>query len=458
MKAMETAKMKIVIAVFILVYSGLSFVTVEYLQQSYHRDKDAAEYQDLSQRLSLIRANIEANVNAEIFLIDSLATLITFAPNTTFPQWEEVAKQLVKKTKHIKNLGVSPNDVISFIYPLKGNERAMGLDFREHAEQWQEIERARQSQSVTISGPLILEQGGQAIIGRMPLFFDPPENTDYWGHCSVVIDIVALFADSGVNDIPNNVQLAIRGLNASGPNGAVFLGDASVFDNPLVSETINLVNGSWFMAMKLTENRQPRSLKSFLSDNIVRITGYGIALLFMLSFMFIFKAYRIAHRVSLLDVLTKLPNRRYAMLVLEQLSQARSNGGNFTVINIDLNRFKQINDTYGHSVGDAFLIEVALRLKQTLRASDTVARLGGDEFLLILPRLSSEMEINHIREKLESQVCREPFHYNEVQLEISLSLGVATYPNDASTISELLHRADQAMYLDKQARTAKARH
>lgn len=456
MQAMETAKIKLGSVVFILVYLGLSFVTVEYLQQSYTRDHEADEYQRLSERVSLIRANIEAEVNAEIFLADSLSTLITFAPNTTFPQWELVAKQLVSKAEHIRNITVAPNDVISFVYPLKGNERAMGLDFRDNPEQMVSIERARKSQRVTISGPMTLVQGGLAIIGRVPVYFNPPQNTEYWGHCSVVIDIAALFEDAGVNNLPANTEIALRGVDGTGASGAVFWGDAKVFDDPFVTETVSIVNGSWFIGLRRNASTEPASLGAWLKNNVARVAGYAIALSFLLSFVLIFKAYRLAHQVSLQDVLTKLPNRRYAMSVLEQLSQSRTGSSAFTVFNIDLNRFKQVNDTYGHNVGDAFLIEVAKRLKQTLRGSDTVARLGGDEFLLILPRVSSEVEISRVREKLELHVCNAPFEYQTVQFEISLSIGVATYPFDADSISELLHSADQAMYQDKLRRKAQA--
>ncbi|MCH1930845.1 sensor domain-containing diguanylate cyclase [Shewanella sp. A25] len=446
MPFITTTKTNVGLLLFVLLYLLLSFSTVEYLQSSYSRNHEAEELEKLAQRLSLIRANIEAEVNAELFLADSMATLITFAPNAGPTQWEQVAKLLVRKGEHIRNISVAPNDVIAFVYPLAGNERVIGLDFHDNPMQWASIVQARQSQRLSISGPLLLVQGGEAVIGRMPLYFDPPFNTQYWGHCSVVIDINGLFKDAGVFELPDNIQIAIRGLNATGASGPVFLGDARVFDDPLVTESVNLVSGSWLLGLNHLDKHQTRPLSKWVKDNIARVAGYCIAISFLISFIFIYQAYRLANQIALQDVLTKLPNRRYAMMVLEQLTDA---GGRFTIINIDLNRFKLVNDTLGHNAGDALLIEVAQRLKQSLRGSDTVARLGGDEFLIILPRVYSMTEIELVRQKLE-QACLTPFTYETTPIEVSLSFGVACYPQDARDISELLHAADQAMYSEKQ--------
>ncbi|MGP1722680.1 GGDEF domain-containing protein [Shewanella frigidimarina] len=93
---------------------------------------------------------------------------------------------------------------------------------------------------------------------------------------------------------------------------------------------------------------------------------------------------------------------------------------------------------------------MAKRILSTLRSSDTIARLGGDEFLIILPRVTERDSINKVINKLEKHVCELPFRYQDTTLDVCMSMGVARYPQDASTLSDLLHFADEAMYLNKQ--------
>ena len=426
-------------------YLLFSFVIIEYLHSNYLRNAEADNYQRLSGRLSLLRAKIEALVNSEVFLSDSLSTLITFAPESTLAQWEQVAMQLKNKGPHILNIGVAPNDVLSFIYPLEGNERAMGLDFRDNPAQWDSVQQARVMQKIFIQGPFKLIQGNKAIIGRMPIFSDPPFNHQYWGHCSVVINIESLLLDAGIKDIDSNLELAIRGVDGKGSHGNIFYGKDIVFDKPLMTEEVHILNGSWIIGLKQAKQNSTGEITSWAKHNMIRLIGFAVAISFLLSFIAILQAYRLANRASLHDALTHLPNRRFAMSILEQLQQ-----GSFSIISIDLNRFKIINDTYGHAVGDAFLIEVAKRILSTLRSSDTIARLGGDEFLIILPRVTERDSINKVINKLEKHVCELPFRYQDTTLDVCMSMGVARYPQDASTLSDLLHFADEAMYLNKQ--------
>ncbi|KVX02171.1 GGDEF domain-containing protein [Shewanella frigidimarina] len=261
----------------------------------------------------------------------------------------------------------------------------------------------------------------------------------------MVINIESLLLDAGIKDIDSNLELAIRGVDGKGTHGDIFYGKKIVFDKPLMTEEVHILNGSWIIGLKQAKQNSTGEITSWATHNMIRLIGFGVAISFLLSFVAILQAYRLANRASLHDVLTHLPNRRFAMSILEQLQQ-----GSFSIISIDLNRFKIINDTYGHAVGDAFLIEVAERVLGTLRSSDTIARLGGDEFLIILPRVIERDSINKVIHKLEKHVCELPFKYNDITLDVCMSMGVARYPQDASTLSELLHFADKAMYLNKQ--------
>ena len=149
------------------------------------------------------------------------------------------------------------------------------------------------------------------------------------------------------------------------------------------------------------------------------------------------------------DALTSLPNRillqdhfKYA------LSLIKRNNGKLAVIFLDLDHFKDINDTLGHSIGDLLLIEVANRLQSTLREEDTLSRLGGDEFILILPGTDSRGAAN-VSQKLLS-IMAQPYHIDSFELTVTGSVGVALYPNDGTDFEVLSQKADTAMYRAKQ--------
>ena len=151
------------------------------------------------------------------------------------------------------------------------------------------------------------------------------------------------------------------------------------------------------------------------------------------------------------DVLTGLPNRYLLSDRLEQaLSSAQRNQARIAVMFIDLDHFKNINDSLGHDIGDALLKQVAERFKVCLRRSDTIARQGGDEFVAVLTEFNSADEVIFVAEKMIASL-QEKFTLGEYQLSITPSIGVGIYPEDGTTTVELLRNADLAMYRAKES-------
>ncbi len=150
-------------------------------------------------------------------------------------------------------------------------------------------------------------------------------------------------------------------------------------------------------------------------------------------------------QLALYDSLTGLPNRTlFNDRIEQQIQYAKREKRHFGLLLIDLDRFKEVNDTLGHSAGDRLLAEVATRFSKYLRSSDTLARLGGDEFALLLPDLD-ERESQFVASKLISAQI-EPYQINSQQMDIGASIGVVTYPQNGESKEVLLSRADMAMY------------
>lgn len=152
------------------------------------------------------------------------------------------------------------------------------------------------------------------------------------------------------------------------------------------------------------------------------------------------------------DSLTGIPNRALLMDRLNQailLSRRNDEGGHFMFMLMDLNRFKQVNDTYGHNVGDQLLQLVAGRLKSTIRESDTIARLGGDEFAILMNDVSDERVAEALAKKI-TQVMSKPISIADHHLDVGISIGVSRYPENGVSSKLIIHCADVAMYHAKQ--------
>ena len=150
--------------------------------------------------------------------------------------------------------------------------------------------------------------------------------------------------------------------------------------------------------------------------------------------------------------LTSLPNRRLLMSRIEAaIATTEANGGRIAVMMLDLDNFKQLNDTLGHGAGDALLRQIGPRLRLALRDSDTVARLGGDEFAVLLTPAPPEDGIVRVAEKIRHALS-EPFEVQGLALRLTGSVGIAAYPDHAVDVDDLLRRADIAMYQAKASR------
>lgn len=149
------------------------------------------------------------------------------------------------------------------------------------------------------------------------------------------------------------------------------------------------------------------------------------------------------------DALTDLPNRNLFLDRLQQsLNRARWHDRLVAVMFMDLDRFKIINDTLGHNVGDQLLLQLSQRLAKTVRDGDTIARFGGDEFAILLDDINSDSHISSLAQKLLDTLAT-PFKFNKQELFVTASIGVSIFPNDGEDSDTLLRNADVAMYRAK---------
>ena len=193
--------------------------------------------------------------------------------------------------------------------------------------------------------------------------------------------------------------------------------------------------------------------------NVAVIVGLGLLVLWLLLFRTVRNAsHRLRAsaaenaRLALLDPLTGLPNRRLLAERLERaVTEAKAQGHHVGLLLLDIDRFKEINDSLGHDRGDTLLIEVADRLREIVRETDTVARLGGDEFAVLLTTVRSIEDGSMFAERVLGAFA-EPYVIDGLMLHVETSIGLALLPDHADDVQSLLKRADVAMYVAKASR------
>jgi len=154
-------------------------------------------------------------------------------------------------------------------------------------------------------------------------------------------------------------------------------------------------------------------------------------------------------RLAYTDAVTQLPNRhRFDQALEEQIQHCRRHDEGFSLLYLDLDGFKGINDDHGHGAGDAILAEVGQRLKKAVRETDMVYRVGGDEFALLMSGANTQESVTQVAENLLDKVSQ-PIEFGERSHSVSTSIGIACYPRVASNARTLIELADAAMYRAK---------
>ena len=214
-----------------------------YLNRSLHAQSTRAQVQT---KLNLIRAKLEGNVNSNIQLVRGLVATIETEPELDQERFVALASNLFREDTQLRNIAAAPDLVVALMYPLGGNERAIGLDYRDRPDQRESALRARDTRRMVLAGPVQLRQGGTGIIGRFPIFIQHGnEPSRFWGIISAVIDVERLYRDSGLYDPELGLEITLEGHDAKGIAGGRFFGERDLAGELPVTADVMLPSGSW---------------------------------------------------------------------------------------------------------------------------------------------------------------------------------------------------------------------
>lgn len=364
------------------------------------------------------------------------------------PRFDSVAAELLPFYPGATMLMTAPGGVVRQVYPLRGNEKALGHDlFRDPARR-EEAQLAKRTEQLVLAGPFKLVQGGMGMVGRLPVFLNRAWGDPlFWGFTGVLLRFPEVLE-------PANLYR----LKAQGYDYALWRIHPDTKQRQVLAEEGRLLldrKGPVHRSLKIAQSEWVLSLEPRLGwGNPWRVFLRGIAgLVFSLlvgTLVLLLQQSRASaralERMAHFDILTGLPNRALLQDRMERaLDSARRKGARVGVCFLDLDGFKGVNDTLGHEAGDDLLREIARRFLGCLREEDTVARMGGDEFVLLLEDLESREECEGVLARVLG-VAKTPFLLCGREGRVSASIGVTLFPRDAQDPDTLLRRADRSMY------------
>ncbi|MDV6315998.1 putative bifunctional diguanylate cyclase/phosphodiesterase [Idiomarina sp. HP20-50] len=433
---------------FVIFVSFCILVTgVIWFAENQHSQVVESRKRVATERLGKLRAALEGQINSSLATARALQAEIKLSPDISAERYRLLMQELIAGDLPVRHVALAPDLVIEFVYPLAPNQRALGFDYRTSPVQFKSVQEAIKRKSIVIDGPVELIQGGWALIARAPVFIE----NKLWGVIAVVIDINDLLVSSGLDEV-DDYLFALKKKDGNGSNLFDF-GDPSLWDKDYVAIEIDVSTGQWVLALAPINNGWAERGTTYW---IIVIAGLLLSFL-MTAFMYNLVLTQIRLRAALttidhqahFDSTTDLPNRHAFIDYLSQLTQ-KGREQHFAILFIDLDHFKEVNDSLGHDAGDELLVSVAERLRSQLRGTDFIARIGGDEFVVVINRFTSHQVINDIATQINRQLS-EPFSLRQNQIQTTCSIGIALYPDDGLQGAELLKNADLAMYAAKTA-------
>lgn len=444
----------------------LALVVFQSLVLLQAREKQHAERQRVLEKVTTLRSRLDTELSATLYLANGLVAFIQSVDNPTPDQYRRALKALFDADSRVRNIGLAPDNRLAYVYPLEGNEKAIGLRFRDIPEQWPSVQRAMQSRNSVVVGPVDLVQGGRGIINRTPVFLS---NGDYWGLISIVVDIDRLFDYVGISARIEGTRYWLLGDAGDDGAPARMLGQGEIPPDA-ITMSINLPGATWELLAAPQQGWYPRpgdvwpwqaagAVLALLIASVVwlliRASQRNIRMaagMRRLNDELVMKNAELT-QLSRHDGLTGLANRRhFDDAYAAAWARARRQGHAIFVLIIDFDHFKSINDRYGHVAGDSCLIAGAAAIRRAVgRMEDLVARSGGEEFAVVLENLDASavsVVAERIRAGIEATEI-EAFGTDE-PVALTASIGVAgTVPDESISATDLYREADAALYRAK---------
>lgn len=431
---------------FMLVFF-VAWVVCNTITIAYVYNKGQMEYAKMEQQV-LTRANKVGSVITKLLYKTQTLSALVIQNNGEVRDFERVAATILDDPA-IRNVILAPDGVVSHVYPLAGNEAVLGFDYFSPSDGNQEAIIARESGQLALGGPFNLVQGGQALVGRLPVYVLDETGADaFWGLASVTLNYPQALDGAELAQLQQQgFAYEIWRISPDTNERQIIASSAYVYDNTAryVEKPMTILNAEWYFRLSPI-----RRWYTYPETWIFTIAGLLISWLI---------ASLVQHNADLQhmhkelealtysDALTGILNRRGIFRALELLMA--QHGSQFVLCYLDLNKFKHVNDTYGHAFGDYMLRQFAQVIDSRLPQKHLCARIGGDEFIVILPGAADSEAVKAELEQIRQNINISMPGDRDSNVQVGFSLGCAVYPRDGCSVDELIACADEAMYREK---------
>lgn len=429
---------------FLTIFS-FSLLLCLLITTAYVHNKTKMELAQMEQ-LVIINANKVNSVITKLLYKTQVLSALVIQNNGEVRDFEQVAATIIDDPS-IKNVLLAPNGKVSDVYPLEGNEAVLGFDYFSDSAGNHEAISAKETGQLVLGGPFNLVQGGQALVGRLPVFLKDNSGKDYfWGLVSVTLNYPEALNGAELNRLENQGYAYELWRISPDTNERQMISNSSYTYNKnarFIEHTITIQNATWYFRLSPI-----RSWYQHPETWIFSLSGLVISLLIASLVLHNQDLKQVKSELESLthtDSLTGLINRRGLFHELNNLIQSTNHP--FIMCYLDINNFKTVNDTLGHLAGDHLLLQFAEVFQKCLDKNCLFSRIGGDEFVLIIKNTGNLSEALNLLEAIQQEIDRTIILSNEQR--ISFCAGIAAFPQDADNVDELISTADKAMYEKK---------
>jgi len=409
----------------------------------------------IKSRLNVEKLNVNQLMIEKSFRINLIITRLLYKTNVLASVVMEkngstddfdLIAPVIADNPAILNVLIAPDGVVSNVYPLEGNENLIGFDFFSEGAGNNEAAAARVSGQMVLGGPFKSVQGSEILTGRLPVFIDTPnEKNKFWGLVSVTLKFPQVLQDAELDILKNSgFSYELWRINPDTNKRQVILSDYRHETNTRFAEKhISIYNADWYLKVWPIH-----SWYSNPQNIMLLIAGLFVSYLVLFVMQNNYELRQIKSAMEDLarsDPLTGIFNRRHFMDISQMnIEKARRlNKDDNYIVFFDLDKFKSINDKYGHIAGDKILVEITLRITANIRPYDLFARFGGEEFVIYMSEINKD-SVFELVERLRLCICGKAFEYEDIILSVSASFGIARIEN--YDIKKAISHADKALY------------
>lgn len=415
--------------------------------------------QNARDALLLTQTNLESIITSRMISMKNIAAYVEINHEFSQLEYASFAKNIYTSSDDIvKSMTFITDTTITHIYPYEENKSAIGIDLANEASQKDLILYTKEHQKAVFTAPVNLVEGGVGIIVRVPvLIWDA-----YYGQVAIVFDYDQTMNISGIKGLAQHYIVELVGSDPlKGERAVIWSNGISPEGDPLVQE-VNLYDSILTLSAMPREGWQGKTLlfymiwfigllvSSFAFFGMYRVLSFNDELKVANddlenTVVQLQKSEAYIKHMAEHDALTELYNRRRFVDFLKGQLEAGYFG---SLLLLDIDNFKNINDTLGHVYGDKILVSVSKILKEAVDDNTYVFRLGGDEFVVLMQNETDDRLIDRCIENILYQL-EEGNEVDDIKNHVTASIGVSRYPMDGNTVEELLLKADVAMYCAK---------